>query len=94
MEILYSHGDLLTSPSDRLSPKLPQAQGILHNLSLQPTHNPPNTWNLNISWIWVVSLKFWQCSGPKADALFLLLFCINASLYLVCIPVGASSLGI
>lgn len=44
MEIWYSHGDLLASQSagsNRLSPKLPQAQGILHDLSLQPAHILP-----------------------------------------------------
>lgn len=37
MEICYSHGDLLASQSAesiKLSPRLPQAHGILHDLSL------------------------------------------------------------
>lgn len=44
MEIWYSHGGLLASQSaesNELSPKPPQAKGILHDLSLQTVHILP-----------------------------------------------------
>lgn len=79
--------------SNKLSPKLPQAQG-----SLMTFHS-----NLSISSQYLESeyqmdlVSFPEvllCSGPKADTLLLLLFFINARFYSICVPLGAASLGI
>lgn len=97
MKIWYSHGELLASqPAE--SPTNHYPNFLEHKEVFMTFHS-----NLSISSQYLESeyqmdlvsfLEVLQCSGPKADTLLLLLFFINARFYLVCVPLGAASVGI
>lgn len=97
MKIWYSHGELLAfQPAE--SPTNHYPNFLEHKEVFMTFHS-----NLSISSQYLESeyqmdlvsfLEVLQRSGPKADTLLLLLFFINARFYLVCVPLGAASVGI